>query len=132
MNKLKHTNKRPLDAECIGGMKHLILEEKLEGKRIIIGPCVWLNHHEILASPCATNWIIKRENKISQLKEKLELSQKENKKMRKCVEFYACEDQWDGPYLSGDSEFIEIKDGAGYHLNGKRARQCLKELESGE
>ena len=55
--------------------------------------------------------------------------QAENKKLRECVEFYA-EGTFIDPIsdMSDDDELIDNE----AWKSGKRARQCLKELEGGE
>ena len=47
------------------------LEHELEGKKVLIGIAYYLNHHEIVASPCSFNWIDKLV--------------KQNQKLRECL-----------------------------------------------
>jgi hypothetical protein len=63
------------------------------------------------------------------LREKLE---KENEKLRECVEFYADITRWSGTRIIGD-HFKDFENGnASIFISGKLARQTLKELENKE
>lgn len=71
-------------------------------------------------------------NAMNSYKQKIERLTEENKKLRECLSFYANENNWKTD-STGCWDIITTDDydeqGYEFPIGGKRARQCLKELE---
>lgn len=67
----------------------------------------------------------KLENEIEKLKHQAEQDKKTIEKLRECLEFYA-----DALHDYSDSGCVQIDKNIRVIMIGKRARQCLRELES--
>lgn len=72
---------------------------------------------------------------IEQITEQIDKLQKENEKMKKCIEYYADKNNWDTTYSKyyGAGSMI-IKDFKWFnnekkYIGGQRARKCLKQLK---